>query len=56
MQILKPAPVPTATEIAIKNASAARVRPETKSPAIVSLMALVMARPGTRSIIEPMIV
>ena len=41
--------------MATKNASAALVSPETKSPAIVSRIAFVIASPGTKSIIPPII-
>lgn len=54
--MLKIAPVPTAIETAIKNASEAFVIPDKKSPAIVSRIALVIISPGTSSIIEPIIV
>lgn len=54
--MLNIAPVPTAIETAIKNASEAFVIPDKKSPAIVSLIAFVIINPGTRSIIEPIIV
>ena len=42
--------------MATKNASEALIIPESKSPDIVSLIALVIANPGTKSIIEPIIV
>ena len=41
---------------AINKASIDRDIPETKSPAIVSLIAFVMAIPGTSSIIDPIII
>ena len=42
--------------MATKNASAAFVIPDNKSPAIVSRIAFVIVSPGTRSIMEPIIV
>ena len=42
--------------MATKNASEALIITESKSPDIVSLIALVIANPGTKSIIEPIIV
>ena len=39
--------MPTAIEMATKNASEALIIPESKSPDIVSLIALVIANPGT---------
>ena len=54
--MLNIAPVPTAIETAIKNASEAFVMPDKKSPAIVSLIAFVIMSPGTSSIIEPIMV
>ena len=56
IQKLNIAPDPTAIDIAIRKASAALVNPAKKSPAIVSLIAFVIASPGTRSIIAPIIV
>jgi hypothetical protein len=56
MNKIKTAPVPTAIDTAIKKASEAFVIPDKKSPAIVSLIAFVIASPGTSSMIEPIIV
>ena len=56
IQKLNIAPEPTAIDIAIRKASAALVSPAKKSPAMVSLIAFVIASPGTRSIIAPIMV
>ena len=56
MNKLNTAPVPTAIEMATSTASAIFVIPDKISPAIVSLMAFVIVSPGTRSIIDPIIV
>lgn len=49
-------PTPNAMAKAEKTASMALERPDTKSPEIVSLIALVIATPGTNGIIEEIII
>jgi len=49
-------PTPKAMANAEKIASIALERPDTKSPDIVSLMALVIATPGTNGIMEAIII
>jgi len=46
-------PNPAAMAMAMSNASMRRTDPETRSPFIVSLTAFVMAIPGTRGMITP---
>jgi hypothetical protein len=45
-------PVPTAMAMATKKASIPLEIPDMRSPAMVSLMALVIERPGTKSMME----
>ncbi len=55
-QSLRTIPLPAAIATAIKNDSIARAMPKRRSPASVSRIELVMASPGTRSMIEPMMI
>ena len=55
-QILRTTPAPAAKEIAVRTASTRRDTPESISPDRKSLMELVRATPGTKSIRVPMMI